>query len=608
VLCVEEACTNAIRHGGSPDDIEIALHFSHARVVATVKDRGRGFDLASFDPDGRPDPLLDHGRGLFIMGALMDSLELRIDGGLEVRMARKVGARRTSAPLDSGLGERVAGSVGHREARTRALLEEIDEAFVALDWEYRYIYANAHACRLLGRPRDEMLGNKLSALFPKLRGSELERGFRAAMELGRPSAMEWHSPILDAWVETRIYPTSTGVTAYFHDISQRKRKEEERDELLAALQRNQNFLDGVLGSITDNFVTLDQNWQFTFANEAAAAIFEIKPAELIGKKIWDVVPDAVGNDAYVALHTAMAERRTIEFNADNRAGQRSYHALAYPLADGGLAVLVHETTERRRVEAALQDAEAKAQDLIRYAPTAIFEIDFREPAFRVINDAMCALSGYSREELLTMNPFDLLDAESQAVFAERIRKALGGEPIPESVEYRFKTKDGRLRDVTLDTSFTYTDGVVDGALVVGYDMTERKQAQAELRASEERFRSLFESTTEGIALHEVIYDEDGRALDYRIIDVNPSFESQTGLLAGDARGRLASELYGTGEAPYLTEYVRLAEGGAPSSFETYFEPMARHFHITVISPARGRFATIFEDITARRPPCATPVA
>ena len=129
------------------------------------------------------------------------------------------------------------------------------------------------------------------------------------------------------------------------------------------------------------------------------------------------------------------------------------------------------------------------------------------------------------------------------------------------------------------------------------DITGRKQVEQALRQSEERFRSLFESTTEGIALHEIVSDTEGRAVDYRIIDVNPAFETQTGVRAANARGRLASALYGTGEAPYLAEYARVAAGGEPSTFETFFAPMERHFRITVTSPARGRFATVFADIT-----------
>ncbi len=105
--------------------------------------------------------------------------------------------------------------------------------------------------------------------------------------------------------------------------------------------------------------------------------------------------------------------------------------------------------------------------------------------------------------------------------------------------------------------------------------------------------------TEGVALHELIY-EDGLPVDYRILEVNPAFVRQTGLSAGAAQGRLASELYGTGDAPYLAEYAQVVEGGRAISFETYFAPMERLFRVAATCPAPGRFATIFEDVTERR--------
>ena len=243
VLCVQEACTNAIRHGGSPADIEIVVRFTRSRLVATVKDHGRGFDVASFDPRLPPDSGSEHGRGLFIIAALMDSLELRLDGGLEVRMACRAAPRCEPPPLESGLGEQRTGSqLAHREARTRALLEEIDEGFVALDWEYRYVYANDPACRLLAKSRDGLLGHKILTLFPRLRGSELEQGLRAAMDLGRSTTMEWRSPVIDGWVEVRIYPTLAGVTVYFHDIDERKRVEGDRERLIAELRGREEEL------------------------------------------------------------------------------------------------------------------------------------------------------------------------------------------------------------------------------------------------------------------------------------------------------------------------------------------------------------------------------
>ena len=114
---------------------------------------------------------------------------------------------------------------------------------------------------------------------------------------------------------------------------------------------------------------------------------------------------------------------------------------------------------------------------------------------------------------------------------------------------------------------------------------------------EDRLRGLFETMTEGVVLHEIVYDTDGQPSDYRIHDVNPAFTKQVGIPREAAVGALASELYGSGEAPYLELYTRVAETGEPASFQTYFPPMDQHFEISVFSPRKGWFATIFLDIT-----------
>jgi PAS domain S-box-containing protein len=118
-----------------------------------------------------------------------------------------------------------------------------------------------------------------------------------------------------------------------------------------------------------------------------------------------------------------------------------------------------------------------------------------------------------------------------------------------------------------------------------------------LRESEERNRSLVNSMNEGVYLHEVIYDDTGMAVDYRILDVNPSFEKITGLKKETSTGRRASDLYGSNDPPYLDIYAKVASTGEPAYFETYFPPMDKHFRISAFSPERGRFATVFADIT-----------
>ncbi len=129
---------------------------------------------------------------------------------------------------------------------------------------------------------------------------------------------------------------------------------------------------------------------------------------------------------------------------------------------------------------------------------------------------------------------------------------------------------------------------------------QHKKTEQALRESEEKLSALYNSMVEGVALHEVVYDSARNPTDYIIIDVNPSFEKITGIPRDKALGKRASALYGTDEPPYLNVYAKVASSGKPESFETYFEPMKKHFSISVFSPSRGKFATVFSDITERK--------
>jgi PAS domain S-box-containing protein len=125
-------------------------------------------------------------------------------------------------------------------------------------------------------------------------------------------------------------------------------------------------------------------------------------------------------------------------------------------------------------------------------------------------------------------------------------------------------------------------------------------AEEEAQEAESRFRKLFQTMTEGVALHELVYDENGIPLDYVILDTNPAYERYTGIKAEDTIGKKASELYGTGKPPYFDIYERVATSGQPTAFETYFDPMKKYFFISAFSLGKGKFATVFEDITERK--------
>ncbi|WP_156955728.1 GAF domain-containing protein [Solidesulfovibrio alcoholivorans] len=124
--------------------------------------------------------------------------------------------------------------------------------------------------------------------------------------------------------------------------------------------------------------------------------------------------------------------------------------------------------------------------------------------------------------------------------------------------------------------------------------------EAALRHSEEKFRTLFQSMIEGVALHEIIRNDSGQAVDYRILDVNPQFQKYTGIDPNIAVGALASQIYGTDQPPYLDIYAKATDTGDPIRFETFYPPLNKTFVISAFSLEHDRFATVFEDITARK--------
>jgi len=129
---------------------------------------------------------------------------------------------------------------------------------------------------------------------------------------------------------------------------------------------------------------------------------------------------------------------------------------------------------------------------------------------------------------------------------------------------------------------------------------KRKQAEKALKESEAKFRSLFSEMTEGVYLHEIVYNERGEAVNYRIIEANPASEKHLNIKPGYAIGKLATELYGTKDAPFLDIYSSVAETGKSVIFEEYFPPMKKHFRISAYSPEKGKFATVFINITERK--------
>ncbi|MDM8529701.1 PAS domain S-box protein [Anaerolineales bacterium HSG25] len=270
--------------------------------------------------------------------------------------------------------------------------------------------------------------------------------------------------------------------------------------------------------------------------------------------------------------------------------------------------IVQDITERKQIEEALQKSEERHRTLFEtmalgvvYQDTSGNIISANPAAERILGLTLDQMQGRTsfdpRWKAVHEDGSDFLGETHPAMVAlktgKRVMNVVMGIFHPNEEKYHWidicaipEFKPGETAPYQVYTTFS--------------EFTKRKETEEALRQSEYRFHTLFEAMTEGVALHEVIYNESGAAVDYVVVDVNPVYGVHTGLAVTDITGRQASDIYGTSEPPYLDIYSRVAETGEPTQFETYFPPMEKHFAISVVSPEKGKFATIFEDVTERK--------
>ncbi len=267
----------------------------------------------------------------------------------------------------------------------------------------------------------------------------------------------------------------------------------------------------------------------------------------------------------------------------------------------GLAAGIGLAATRKQADEALSANKAKLELALASSNMGIWrwEIEANRRYFdaqtcRLLGLDSATFGGTADEFFAAVHPDDRESIKAA------LRRSIEAHALYES-EYRAIWRDGSTHHVSargrcirdIDGHPTAVNGVV-------WAVTERRQEQEALRRSEAQYRLLFEMMTEGFALHEIICDTEGKPVDYRYLDVNPAFERITGIKAADVIGRTVRQVLPDAGASRIESRGNVALTGEPIEQEGYDEALKRHFRAMIFSPQRGQFATLYEDITARK--------
>jgi len=251
-----------------------------------------------------------------------------------------------------------------------------------------------------------------------------------------------------------------------------------------------------------------------------------------------------------------------------------------------------------KLAAEVKESEANFKHLFNFNPDILNIIRVSDNKIMEVNASFIQQLGFNSNEIIGKTTTELNiwinPAERQQLFNEIIE--LG---YCNNYEMLFRRKDG--------STFT---GIISANLVDIYgkphilsvtrDITERKQFEKELKESEEKYRLFFDTMTEGVALNEMIFNENGEMIDYRILEVNQAFYETADYSSKKVINNVATDLYEM-TSEQITTFWKSHKEKKITEYTEMLSPINnKWFYISTSPFTNGKFVTVFVDISDRK--------
>jgi diguanylate cyclase (GGDEF)-like protein/PAS domain S-box-containing protein len=360
------------------------------------------------------------------------------------------------------------------------------------------------------------------------------------------------------------------------------------DDALEELNRSRQRMNAMLESIGDAFFAVDRDWRIMYANAKAAGFIGVDLGASIGRPLLEVAPALEGTALLAQYRAAMVGGRPVSIEAYWEPSGTWIEVRAYPTVDG-LSVYFHDITEKRVAEDALRKSEQRFRSLFQQAGDSILIADC-QLRIAAVNGRACAHFGYTEAEMLGMSVRDIdSHFEYGAPLLDSLRQ--GQTHLLRIVKRR---KDGSTFPAEVHVS-RFEDGGQEYFQAIVRDLTEREDAERQLRESEQRFREVIEMTPAGYVL---------ASADGRIVDVNPALCALAGRTREDLAGSCLSRLFDA----FPWDRLEQAGNDAVQGFEAVLRHADGHqlhvlFNGSVRRDAGGELESVtglMTDITGRK--------
>lgn len=527
---------------------------------------------------------------IFVSGALGEELVIdalkngATDYVLKVSLSRLVPAVRRALRESEEVAARKLAQDRLRESeeRLKTVFGSVPTGILIVDPQtHRIVDANPAAVDMVGFPAEGIVGQVCYNLVcPASKGECPVTDLGAELELSESELLTSSGarrPVLKT-VKRVVLDGREHLLESFTDMSYVK-------DMERALRESEDAAQAVLNVPVGIVAVIDRDGRVVGMNESGAATLGLSRADVLGRRLFELVPDPAGRERAKKAGEVVRTGAAVRF--EDEVDGVSYENSMFPLIDDRgkvtrIAVFARDITERKLLEAAQQKDRDFISKVLDTASALVMVME-REGRIVLFNRTAETVSGYSFDEIRGRKPWDVFTPGAAPEVRSRFADIVAGKEVG-PWELRARTKEGESRSISgSHATLLDGDGGVEYVIVTATDVTESRLAEAALKESEERYRSVFDTT--GTAMCIV-----GR--ESSIVFLNDEFER----ISGFERDKILQE-------KKLVDFLDEEAGAKTLRFCADCSPGSRrkraplHFEC-VFTPANGRKLNMLANMGA----------